>query len=246
MQETPSNGNGHPGNGTALSGRNGRGKSRRSPSRGMARWNALKHGVLSEGAVLPTEERAQFEELHKNLQENLKPEGALEELLVERIAICFWRLRRILRYDFGIKEGDSLKLRAGRRALSGTLERIDKLTELREQIAQNGPNEKMKKAVANEILLAVDPSTITDELLPSLADQGLVQYRDSLAAIKSSVEALALESALASKRTDTLLRYETANERQLYRAIDQLERLQRQRAGDYVPPPAKLSVSTDV
>jgi hypothetical protein len=47
-------------------------------------------------------------------------------------------------------------------------------------------------------------------------------------------------------RVDTLVRYETANERQLYRAIDQLERLQRQRAGDYVPPPVKLGVSTDV
>lgn len=45
---------------------------------------------------------------------------------------------------------------------------------------------------------------------------------------------------------DTLLRYETANERQLYRALDQLERLQRQRAGDYVPPPVKLGVATDV
>ena len=33
---------------------------------------------------------------------------------------------------------------------------------------------------------------------------------------------------------------------QLYRAIDQLERLQRQRAGDYVPPPVKVGVSTDV
>ena len=44
---------------------------------------------------------------------------------------------------------------------------------------------------------------------------------------------------------DTLLRYEAASERQLYQAIDQLERLQRQRAGDYVPPPAKLGVSPD-
>lgn len=47
-------------------------------------------------------------------------------------------------------------------------------------------------------------------------------------------------------RVDTLVRYETANKRQLYRAIDQLERLQRQRAGYYVPPPVKRGVLTDV
>ncbi len=103
---------------TELSHGNGGGKSRGSPSRGTARWNALKHGVLCDGAVLPTEDRAQFEELRKNLQENLKPQAVLEELLVERIAICFWRLCRILRYDFGIKPGDSFKLRTGRRGAS--------------------------------------------------------------------------------------------------------------------------------
>ncbi len=32
-------------------------------------------------------------------------------------------------------------------------------------------------------------------------------------------------------------RYETAKERQLYRALDQLERRQRQRRGEAVPPP---------
>ncbi len=244
MEETPSNGNEHPGNGIVP--RNGGRKSRGSPSRGMARWNALKHGVLSQGAVLPTEDRAQFEELHKNLREDLKPEGALEELLVERIAICFWRLRRILRYDFGIKEGNDFKLRSGKEVWIAKLEKIDKLTSVRQQIAQNGANEKMKKAVAKELNLAVDPSTVSDELLLSLANQGLAQLRESLPAIKADVEAFALESALAGKRTDTLLRYETANERQLYRALDQLERLQRQRAGDYVPPPVKLGISSDV
>jgi hypothetical protein len=38
--------------------------------------------------------------------------------------------------------------------------------------------------------------------------------------------------------TDKLLRYEAHLDRQLYRAMDQLERLQRQRKGENVPPPA--------
>jgi hypothetical protein len=44
--------------------------------------------------------------------------------------------------------------------------------------------------------------------------------------------------------TDKLLRYETHLDRQLYRAMDQLERLQRQRRGrgEAVPPPLNINV----
>ena len=44
---------------------------------------------------------------------------------------------------------------------------------------------------------------------------------------------------------DNLLRYETAIERQLYKAITQLERSQRQRIGDYVPPPVQVDLNID-
>ena len=74
----------------------------------------------------------------------------------------------------------------------------------------------------------------------------LLQLRDSLPRIKEDLEAVALKNVLAGRHPDILLRYETANDRQLYEAIDQLERLQRQRAGDYVPPPVKVGVSTDL
>ena len=42
--------------------------------------------------------------------------------------------------------------------------------------------------------------------------------------------------------TDKLLRYETHLDRQLYRAMDQLERLQRQRRGENVPPPLNINL----
>ncbi len=43
---------------------------------------------------------------------------------------------------------------------------------------------------------------------------------------------------------DKLLRYETTVERQLYRAMHQLERLQRRRLGEVVPAPAVLEVTS--
>jgi CRISPR/Cas system-associated endonuclease Cas1 len=42
---------------------------------------------------------------------------------------------------------------------------------------------------------------------------------------------------------DKILRYEAALERQLYRAMIQLERLQRRRLGESVPPPLTMEVS---
>jgi hypothetical protein len=45
-------------------------------------------------------------------------------------------------------------------------------------------------------------------------------------------------------KIDRLLRYKGAIERQLYKAINQLERQQRLRAGDNVPAP--LAVDVDV
>ena len=58
-------------------------------------------------------------------------------------------------------------------------------------------------------------------------------------------EANLLRLSLPPKEAvDKILRYETAIERQLYRAINELERLQRRRRGDIVPPPIHVELST--
>jgi len=42
---------------------------------------------------------------------------------------------------------------------------------------------------------------------------------------------------------DKIMRYETKLERQMYRAMNQLERFQRRRRGEAVPPPLTMDVS---
>jgi hypothetical protein len=44
------------------------------------------------------------------------------------------------------------------------------------------------------------------------------------------------------KDLDRILRYESANERALTRALDRLERLQRLRKGEYVPAPVTVTL----
>ena len=52
-----------------------------------------------------------------------------------------------------------------------------------------------------------------------------------------------VRSLPASDAADRILRYESHLERQLDRAIDQLERLQRRRAGESVPPALNVNLT---
>jgi hypothetical protein len=66
----------------------------------VSRLNATTHGVLSALQVLPKVERQRDWEVHHNLiLANLKPVGYLEISLAERIALFFWRLGRVARYE---------------------------------------------------------------------------------------------------------------------------------------------------
>ena len=232
------------------SGRNGDGD--RRVRRGVARWNALKHGVLSQPAVLPTEDPSQFQELLKNLREDRKPKGALEELLVEKVAVCFWRLRRILVHDFGnnLCESNSGVL-AATQTYTDLDTHIKQVADIRQEMTEGGSiadlKERLRGLVERRVVeLKRDLSSLTDEEARQLPDPIIALLERSAEKSKREAQARRLALAIVNKSMDTLLRYETANERQLNRAIDQLERLQRQRAGDYVPPPVKVGVSTDV
>jgi len=60
-----------------------------------SRFNALRHGVLSEHTVLPWEDKAEYESLLNALVEEYAPHGPTEEHLVEEIAGVIWRKRRL-------------------------------------------------------------------------------------------------------------------------------------------------------
>jgi hypothetical protein len=57
--------------------------------------SAYKHGGFSKTVLFPWEDAQEFEALHRNLQNELEPSGALEEDAVYTILTCIWRKRRI-------------------------------------------------------------------------------------------------------------------------------------------------------
>ncbi len=56
--------------------------------------NSITHGIFSKVVVLQGESQADFDALLKALHQDRQPVGALEEILVTRLASLFWRLRR--------------------------------------------------------------------------------------------------------------------------------------------------------
>ena len=64
--------------------------------------NALKHGLLAQRVVLPNEDEAEFAEFSLGLGQELQPVGELEEFFVSLIAACAWRLRRLMRVEKGL------------------------------------------------------------------------------------------------------------------------------------------------
>jgi hypothetical protein len=62
--------------------------------------NAVSHGIFSSQIVLPGVERQVDWDRHlEGVRADLRPEGYLEEHLIERIAQLYWRLSRVARFE---------------------------------------------------------------------------------------------------------------------------------------------------
>jgi hypothetical protein len=66
----------------------------------VVKWNAVQHGIRSPAPVVPgVEEKADWEQHRDGIMESLQPEGHLEFVLAERVALLSWRLHRVIRYE---------------------------------------------------------------------------------------------------------------------------------------------------
>ena len=72
------------------------------------RYNAIKHGILSELVVLAHEDHTEFADLLAALIDEHQPAGITERHLVEELAAIIWRKRRVLIAE-GAKINEGLK-----------------------------------------------------------------------------------------------------------------------------------------
>lgn len=65
----------------------------------VSKYNAIKHGLLSQEVLLSDEDENAIIELGKKMRSELKPMGEIELLLVDRIIANTWRLKRFLKVE---------------------------------------------------------------------------------------------------------------------------------------------------
>ncbi|HEV1991660.1 MAG TPA: hypothetical protein VGR34_02200, partial [Candidatus Dormibacteraeota bacterium] len=67
--------------------------------------NAVTHGLLAKAVVITAgdyqEDEQEFGQLLEDLREQLTPVGLAEDLEVQKIALCYWRTMRAVRYEHG-------------------------------------------------------------------------------------------------------------------------------------------------
>lgn len=78
-------------------------------TQGGKRWsrrNSIKHGILASAMLIVdgpgAEDVAAFKRLLADLHKDLAPVGVLEEMMVEKIAVCWWMESRTLRCEAGL------------------------------------------------------------------------------------------------------------------------------------------------
>ena len=279
----------------------------------LVRTNALKHGLLAKEIVITAgegaEDPAEFEQVLNELLGQLTPVGSVEEMLVEKIAASYWRLRRAYRFEVGFirRELDNatesyfaVEDWQGKK-VHGKQEEIEKKVAEEKESIEYWDNDKkelqqmFKKGTALEEIVDWDMNweDLQEKLETCLESKGLEIYVENPEIIhflrkledwddkriwKTLIENCGLNvrehqeklreleaelarekeknrmglqvkkqlAAVPAKDTlDRLLRYEAAIQRQFYKALTELERLQRLRLGDAVPPPVKISVEVE-
>ena len=221
-----------------------------------SRWNALTHGALAQALIPPSlepyESRQAFDELLSVLHDEIAPASAIEQMLVERIAVSYWRLARLLRAEaaaIAIHQ-DSL---ADDQARNAAFDDLDTLIPRKPSLADQV--QALSTAMSNKRQLRVqmvnanpDLHEVDNEQLFAAAQARLTVLEEQLAAQQKYQEAAQHERRSIPTLGEALLfaRYETTLERQLYRALGELERLQRLRHGEDVPPPLNVNIDATV
>jgi len=210
------------------------------------RLNAVRHGLLAKEVIVPIgdeqENRSKFERLCNDLWQHYAPVGPVEEMLVEMIAICYWRLRRATRAEVG-ELTVGIYASAGSGAVvvfSGVAAR------LHQQVKEADPNFDFGTWLHTDRSMAtlgwdvkqvgayikgLGPAERKAWLLQALEEtmqSCLERERAQQARIDRHHQAAMVQRSIpgSGDTVDKILRYETTIQRQLHKTIAELEKLQ--------------------
>ena len=172
----------------------------------IVRFNALKHGLRSENALLlPGEDGSALGQLREHICADLMPMGELENLLVDQVVACIWKLRRLNLIEDGVLAWQYYGIQAERR----------------EREARS-----YEKSGLDFLMGDIE---ITDE---RKREEALQLAREAREIQESEIPTVGLAFIKSQDTFSRLTRYQTMLERSLYRAIHELKELQAERKSD--------------
>lgn len=246
--------------------------------------NAITHGLFTRQLIdfaTQGEDAEEYEILLSGLRIQYEPIGTAEELEVERLALCWWRLKRAWRHENAMncqalrgytacKElADERKSTSERDQKDQTL--VQQLHSAADEIEETGKfSQEMKDRI-----FAIDPeieplwkkfeketeegsNPEISETLQELSSQdrssvcaaSVVHLRidviEEMGRLRhSDAREMVIAKYVIPNRyeLDKILRYEGLIERQLGRTVDRLERMQRRRKGEMIPPPVSVRLT---
>ncbi len=222
--------------------------------------NAVRHGILSNQLLLPSEPAEEYARLLSDLTAEHEPKTPTEEILVQDIANTIWRKRRLLSAErasvsAGLDDSISRPLKLINESSPITLNLQD-TAPVRHLLAMSTSDLSSHKKTLVEALRAIDGHSDTDTILDSipysiqkrldelselepLTDIDLIPTTENLihSELKAiaSIEAIrnqAYGSACANINFDVIARYDSGLDRKLLRLLDALFTLQKKRKAE--------------
>jgi hypothetical protein len=174
--------------------------------------NSVKHGLLADGLVFESEKQEeQFAEFMNQLTHDLMPDGALQSIMVEEIAVCYWKLGLALRWEMA----------AARSRRESSRDVVQSL------VAENLGNKSQLEFLDKQRVALGDGGWECTELLvrkgriSESSNSTNVAGRD----VKAGEEVHVQVGAKLATALETTMRYSAMIRRDLHRAIDQLKSL---------------------
>lgn len=87
----------------------------------ISKYNAIKHGILTKDIILAEENQEELEKLGKLLRKEFEPKSEIELILVDRITANVWRLKRVLKAEAEMIEGDISSVFANKKNFGNAL-----------------------------------------------------------------------------------------------------------------------------
>lgn len=184
--------------------------------RARTRLNALKHGLTARHLVIFDEHSRDFLALYRGNIDCFRPQGTMEHCLVQEITIAMWGLMRHHRIE--TQQFANVTVHFAHQAYAAAFFARARI--------RSGETE-------------------TQSGMDAPIDEGIDKANRKPSRFHQANAAAVFDDLASSGRIESLCRYRSAIERSMYRAIDQVERLQARRHGIPVAPPQVVDVRID-